>query len=140
MEVGFVVLGYIALFSWLAVAGWAKQKRKEREAYYRHEIEKRLIEKTDVTMEQILNLRRNDELNSWLQRREGIKLGGFITTAIGAGIFVGGLFVKTPLVSISAFGLIPLAVGLIVLLYTYVFYPKLSGRNEIPSESNRSAE
>ena len=123
MEVGFVVLGYIALFSWLAIAGWARQKRKEREAYYRHEIEKRLIEKTDVTMEQIVELRRKDEHTQWLQRREGLKLGGFITSAIGIGIIIGSRFVRTIDFSISAFGYIPLAVGLIILLYAYVFYP-----------------
>jgi hypothetical protein len=124
MEVGFVVLGYIALFSMWAVLGWAKQRRKEREAFYRYETEKKLIDKNNVSVEQILRLRNEDEYAGWLRRREGLKLGGLITTAIGLGGLMSLRFFDTDELVISPFSWIPLGIGLVILFYVYVLYPK----------------
>ena len=126
--VAFVVVAvfWAALFCWLTVVGWATQRRKEREAYYRHETEKRLVDKGEVTAEQLLRLRTEEERVRWLRRREGLKLGGLITTAAGIGIVVGFRFVDAGELAVSAMGWIPLGIGVVLLLYTYVLYPKLS--------------
>ena len=79
---------WVAFFSWLAVTGWARQRRREREAFYRNETEKRLLDKGEATAEQILRVRNQEERVRWLQRREGLKLGGLITVAVGVGIIV----------------------------------------------------
>jgi hypothetical protein len=121
---GCVAVTWLAFFSWLAVVGWAIQRRKEREAYYRHETEKKLLERGDASAEQFLQLRREEERTRWLRRREGLKLGGLITTALGIGILVGLRFVDTGTLSLSAVGWIPLAIGLVLLLYAYVLYPE----------------
>src|SRR5260370_22792113 len=39
------VVGSVVFFAFLSVEGWAQQKRREREAFYRHEVLKKLIEK-----------------------------------------------------------------------------------------------
>ncbi|UCF32419.1 MAG: hypothetical protein JSV78_08780 [Phycisphaerales bacterium] len=134
---GCVGLTWLAFFSWLAVVGWAIQRRKEREAFYRHETEKRLLEQGDASAEQFLQLRREEERTRWLRRREGLKVGGLITGAIGLGILLGLRFVDTGALSFSAVGWIPLGIGLVLVLYAYVLYPESPslGRGAPPAPS-----
>ena len=115
---------WLALFCWLAVVGWAKHRRLEREAYYHHETEKRLLEKGDAGAVQILRLRNEEQRVRWLQRREGLKLGGLIVTALGMGILVGLQFIDTGGLSFAGAGWVPLIIGLALLLYVYVLHPK----------------
>jgi hypothetical protein len=117
---------WVAFFSWLAVTGWAKQRRREREAFYRDETEKRLLDKGQASVEQILKVRNQQERVRWLQRREGLKLGGLVTTAVGFGIIVGLPMIEGTEQRLAGAGAIPLAIGLALLLYAYSFYPKLS--------------
>ena len=124
MAVIAVAVIWVALFCWLAVVGWAKHRRLEREAYYHHETEKRLLEKGDAGAAQILKLRNEEQRIRWLQRREGLKLGGLIVTALGTGILVGLQFIDTGGLSFAGAGWIPLIVGLALLLYVYVLHAK----------------
>ena len=142
----FLVVGvvWVAFFSWLTVVGWAIQRRKEREAYYRHETEKRLVDKGEVSTEQLLRLRNEEEHVRWIRRREGLKLGGLITAAAGIGLVVALRFVDTGGLTISAMGWIPLGIGVVLLLYTYVLYPTSpslgGGIPSIPSDERRADE
>lgn len=125
-----VAVVWVAFFSWMAVVGWAIQRRKEREAYYRHETEKRLVDQGAVTAEQLLGLRSVEERIRWLRRREGLKLGGLITAAAGVSIVVSFRFVDTGTLPVSAMGWIPLGIGIVLLLYVYVLcpvFPSLGG-------------
>lgn len=130
---------WIALFCWLAVVGWAKHRRGEREAYYRYEIEKRLLDKGETGATQILQLRRQREHARWLQRRESLRLAGVVTTTLGVGILVGLQFVDTGDLSLEGAGGIPLIIGLALLLYAYVLYPKLTeiDFDTLPQSSDR---
>ena len=140
----FILVGvfWVAFFAWVSVVGWAIQRRKEREAYYRHETERRLVDKGVVTAEQLLGLRSAEQRVGWLRRREGLKLGGLITAAAGIGIVVGLRFVETAQFSASALGWIPLCVGLVILLYAYVLCPKDTkpGSAAFPSPSGERAD
>jgi len=139
-----VAVFWVALFCWMTVVGWAIQRRKEREAYYRHETEKRLVDKGEFSAEQFLILRNEEERVRWLRRREGLKLGGLITAAAGIGIVVALRFIDTGELSISAMGWIPLGIGVVLLLYTYVLYPTSpslgGGSPSIPSDKRRADE
>ncbi len=117
---------YVALFSWLAVVGWARQRRLEREACYRHETEKKLVESGQATTDQIFMFRVEEERNRWLRRREGLRLGGFITAALGVGLVVGLRFVDTNELAVSMIGWIPFSIGAVMLLYTFVLYPRFT--------------
>lgn len=119
-----VAVIYVALFCWLAVVGWAKHRRLEREAYYRHETEKRLLEKGEAGARQILSLRNEEERTRWLRRREGFKVAGLITTALGAAILVSLQIIDTGEYSLAGAGGFPLIIGFTLLLYAYLLYPK----------------
>ena len=133
-----VAVIWVAFFSWMAVVGWAVQRRKEREAYYRHETEKRLVDKGEVSAEQLLGLRSAEERTGWLRRREGLKLGGLITFAAGIGIVVSLRFIDTGQLSLGPLGWIPLCVGFVLLLYAYLLYPKLTNLGSAASLSPSS--
>ncbi|MHC4698272.1 MAG: hypothetical protein ACYTFA_16190 [Planctomycetota bacterium] len=121
----FLLVGAVwtGFFSWMTVVGWAIQRRKEREAYYRHETEKRLVDKGEVSVEQLIELRREEDRTRWVRRCEGLKLGGLITTALGIGIVVCLPFLDPGEPSISTMGWIPIGIGVVLLLYAYVLYP-----------------
>ncbi len=114
---------WVVFFSWATVVGWAIQRRKEREAYYRHETEKRLVDKGGVSAEQLLGLRIEEERIRWLRRREGLKLGGLITTALGIGLLAAFQFVDMGRLSLAGTAGIPLIIGLALLLYVYALCP-----------------
>lgn len=128
-----VAVFWVAFFCWLTVIGWAIQRRKEREAYYRHETERRLVDKAEATAEEVVRLRNEEERARWLRRREGLKLGGLITGALGVGIVVSLRFIDTDRLAVSPIGWIPLVVGAVVLLYAYVLCPRFADpRENIP--------
>ena len=124
--VGFVVVGvfWLAFFAWTTVLGWSIQRRKEREAHYRHETEKQLIDQGQVSVEQLIRLRGQDERSSRLRRREGLKLGGLLTAGAGIGILVALQLIDTGEFELGALGWVPLGIGAALLLYAYVLYPK----------------
>ncbi|HEY1800848.1 MAG TPA: hypothetical protein VGG46_07930 [Terriglobales bacterium] len=70
-----------------------------------------------------LALLREHERNTSSRRRENIKLGGLITSAVGVGlmIFLGVMDTREPAYLL---GLIPLLVGIALFAYVYLFAPK----------------
>jgi hypothetical protein len=118
------IVGSIALFSWLAVYGWADARRKEREAYYRSETLKKIAESSGEAAKSTLELMREQEKNFVKRRLEGLKIGGLVTTAIGIGVMVllRGLDHDDP---IYLAGLIPLLIGVALLVYPFLLAPKV---------------
>jgi Flp pilus assembly protein TadB len=119
------IVGSIALFSFLAVNGWADARRKEREAYYRGETLKKIAESSGEAAKSALEMLREQEKFATRRRIEGLKLGGLITTAVGIGVMVllSGLRVAEP---IYLAGVIPVLVGLALLVYVFLLAPKES--------------
>ncbi len=113
---------YVALFAWLAVTGWAAQRRREREAFYRGETERGLVEQGKLTPECLLAMRREEELARLRRRREALKLGGWICAALGAGLHLGLRFVEDK--AVYQIGWVPLTLGMALLLYAHLLYPK----------------
>ena len=117
----FLAVGSIALFSFLAVATWSGERRREREAYYRSETVKKIAEAQGAGNsgeEEIIAARR---------RAEAQKLGGLITLAVGIGIAV---FLRAMLAAdhdpepAYLAGLIPGLIGLAMLVYAYILGPQ----------------
>jgi hypothetical protein len=123
----FLGVGSIALFSFLAVAAWSDARRREREAYYKSEALKKIAETQGAGAVEFLReeaLRRAEEKKDAARRqREGIKLGGLVTSAVGIGlmIFLWRLVDDEPVYLV---GLIPLLVGVALLAYSYLLAPK----------------
>ncbi|HEY6271639.1 MAG TPA: DUF6249 domain-containing protein [Terriglobales bacterium] len=119
----FLSVGAIALFSFVAVATWSESRRREREAYYRSETLKKIAETQGAGGSAALEFLREEEKNASHRRREGIKLGGLITVAVGIGfiVFLAAEERREPAYLV---GLIPLFVGLALLAYAYLLAPK----------------
>ena len=81
----FLAVAASGMWAFIAVATWADSRRKEREAYYRHETMKKISEMPGDTG---LELLREDERLAARRRRESIQLGGLVTSAIGIGLMI----------------------------------------------------
>jgi len=116
----FLAVAASGMWAFIAVVSWADIRRKEREAYYRHETMKKISE---MPGESGLALLREDERNTARGRRENVKLGGLITSAVGVGlmIFLRAIDSREPAYLV---GLIPFFVGIALLIYSYVLAPK----------------
>ena len=116
----FLAVAASGMWAFIAVASWADIRRREREAYYRHETMKKISE---MPGESGLALLREDDRNTARRRRENIKLGRLITSAIGVGfmIFLGAVDTQKAAYLV---GLIALLVGFALLAYSYVLAPK----------------
>lgn len=117
------IIGSVVFFAFLSVVGWARQKRREREAYYRHEVLKKLIEQGGAGGgQQVLELMRSEAELQDRQKREARILGGLITAVIGASVMI-LLYILVPVGGVWAAGLIPFSVGAVILLFA-LFTPK----------------
>jgi hypothetical protein len=116
----FLAVVVSGMWAFVAVVSWADIRRKEREAYYRHETMKKVAE---MPAEGGLALLREQERNNVRHRRENIKLGGLITLGVGIGlmIFLRAIDSAQPVYLV---GLIPLFVGIALLMHCYVLAPK----------------
>jgi hypothetical protein len=118
-----LAVGAVAVFGWLSVASWADARRREREAYYRSEILKRIAETQGSGANAALELYREQERAAADKRHEAYKLSGVITIGVGIGLmaFLRGVGDQAPAYLV---GLIPLLAGVALLLYAYVLAPK----------------
>ncbi len=119
----FLAVASVALFSFLAVVVWTEGRRKEREAYYQNETAKKLAESPGAGANSALELLREQERIAIRRTREGTKLGGLITAAVGIGVMVmiRGLERNEPA---YLAGLVPLLIGVAMLTYGYFLAPK----------------
>lgn len=116
----FLAVAASGMWAFVAAVSWADIRRREREAYYKHETMKRISE---MPGESGLALLREDGRSAMRRRRENIKLAGLITSAVGIGlmIFLRAVDSSRP---VYLAGLIALLVGLALLSYSYILAPK----------------
>jgi len=128
MENMIPIVGAVALFSFLAIASWGEQRRREREAYYRSEVLKKLSEASTDSSKRILDLMQEEKRGEQRRRGEALKLGGLITAAVGLGL---AIFLKLMLPihePVWAVGFIPLFIGVSLLVYALVLRPRSDDR------------
>lgn len=121
------IVGVVSFFSFLAVASWMKARLRERQAFYKSETIKKIAESQGGSA--ALEYLHDCDRTVARQRREGQKLGGLITLAVGIGFMI---FLRHVPISphsdgdSSAYlvGLIPSLVGVALLIYSYVLAPK----------------
>jgi hypothetical protein len=111
-------VGSIAMFSFLAVVGWAAQRRRERESYYRYEFRKRLVETGQMNSNDLRELHRYEVETEFQRRRQGLLAGGMITAGSGIGLIFGLRFIEDE--AVWMVGYIPLFIGLGMLAYGLV--------------------
>ena len=120
----FLSIGAIALFSFLAVASWSDNRRKERVAYYRSETLRKITETAGPGSNAPLEYLHHEEQISARQRRESIRLGSLITSAVGIGliIFLRGVAHEK---AIYLVGFIPLLIGVALFVYAQLLAPRV---------------
>lgn len=119
----FLSVGAIALFSFVAVASWSDNRRREREAYYNAETLRKIAEAQGTGAASALEYLREQETNRVRQAREGLKLGGLVISAVGLGFMV---FMRAMAHHPNAYliGAVPVLVGVALLAYVYLLSPK----------------
>src|SRR5258708_22316682 len=116
------VVGSVVCCAFQSVVGRAKKNRREREAFYRHEVLKKLIEQGGAGGQQVFEMMRKEVELRDRQRREARILGGLITAVIGVSLMI-LLYVLVPGEGVWSTGLIPFSVGTVILLFAF-FTPK----------------
>ena len=112
------IVAIVSVFTFVAVASWSDNRRKERETYYRHETYRKILEQGSQSAEPVLNLMRQEERQRADRRIEGLKLGGLITMVTGVGLFVFLRYVD-PTEGVHMVGLIPLLIGLVLAFHGF---------------------
>jgi hypothetical protein len=118
------IIGSIALFSFLAVSSWSDARRKERESYYRNEMLKKIAESSGDGARAAIELLHAEERSAIQRRREGLKLGGLITLAVGIALMIFLHAVAQGDPGAYLVGVIPALIGAALLLYAYVLAAK----------------
>jgi Flp pilus assembly protein TadB len=116
------IVTMIAVFAFVSVAVWTDNRRKEREAFYRSELLRKLAEVTPEQAQQLREGMREDEANQQRRLREGLKLAGVIVTLVGLGI--GAMLAVLGSGHAWAAGLVPFAVGVALLVYAFLLAPR----------------
>lgn len=116
------IVAIICVFTFVAVATWSENRRKEREAYYRSETHQKMLDGSPESADAVRALIREEEERKERRRAEnlrmGLKLGGLITMVVGIAlaIFLYYLVDDEPVYMV---GLIPLLVGLVLALFGF---------------------
>ncbi|MEZ5332327.1 MAG: DUF6249 domain-containing protein [Thermoanaerobaculia bacterium] len=116
------IVSVICTFIFLTTLVWAKLRRRERDAYYRHELAKAMIQRGAEGDEVARLLRKSNP--GLAERREALKLGGFLTLALGVGFMVGFQWIPAD-EPIWKLGFVPTLLGLAMLLHAFT-----SGRSD----------
>jgi len=118
VEVVIPAVAIVAVFTFIAVASWSDNRRRERESYYRHETLRKAMEQPGESSSQILALMREEENRRERKRVEGLRLGGLITTVSGIGImvFLAAMETEEPAYLVGG---IPLLIGLVLTIHGF---------------------
>jgi len=127
MMLTFPLAVMVVVFTFVIVIHWVDSQRKERESYYKSETLRRITEAPGEGATAAVELLREDERLKEMKTREGFKIGGIITVAVGVGltIFLHSLMSHGNSDVPYLVGLIPLFVGVAMLGYVYFMAPPL---------------
>jgi hypothetical protein len=106
----FLAVGAVALFSMISIAVWSGARQKEREAYYKNDMLKKLAEAQGPGANSALELLREEARIVTVRTRWGLQIGGLVTVAVGLGLLI-FLRVLVGPNGVWLCGLIPLFVG-----------------------------
>jgi hypothetical protein len=115
------IVGTASTFTFLSVFWWALQRRREREALYRHETARRLIERGEA--ERAISWLREDEAAAEGRRREGLRLSALVWIATGTGVLLGLPKLQK---EEAILGWVPLLIGAALLVYLFFSRRKTS--------------
>ncbi len=85
---GFLAVSAVALFTMITVSSWAEARRKEREAYYRNDMLKKLAEAQGAGADAALQILREEARLEAIRKRQDMRIGGLVTFAAGVGVMI----------------------------------------------------
>ena len=113
----------IAGIAMVVLIVWFGIRQKEKESLHRNELLRKIAESQGDAAQRVLEMIRQQDYESQVRRREGVKLAGLITTAVGIGLIpMLALIVRSEPVWTA--GLIPLFVGIALFCYVFFFSSK----------------
>lgn len=115
------IAGSVALFTFLAVASWAKQRRKERESYYRYEFRKQLVDAGKMDASDVRDLMQYEQETTLYRARQSSLVGGFVLLGVGAGLLLGLQWIDD---GVWMVGYIPFFIGLALTIYALFVAPR----------------
>ena len=115
------VASVIGIFTLLAVIGYARERRRERESLYRHETARKLVEQGQMNFEQFAAFERAEALRPLAARRRGLALVGSVLSVTGL-MFYGAFQQIRPeaapgMRELAPLGYIPMGIGVVLLLH-----------------------
>ena len=108
----FLSVTVTVIFSFVAVVLWTTERRKEREAYYRHETIKKLSE--SAAPGAVIEFLRETDRVSARRLRGALRLAGPVVASAGIGVMI---FLKSIGGPVYLAGVIPLCVGVALFVY-----------------------
>jgi hypothetical protein len=116
---GFLAVGALALFTMISVSSWADARRKEREAYYKSDMLKKVSEAQGPGAASALELLREETKIETARRKQGMKIGGLVCFAAGLGtlVLLKALVTEEP---VYLSGLIVMLIGIALFGGSYV--------------------
>jgi hypothetical protein len=122
----------IAVFAMVVLVVWLGVRQKEKESAHRHELLRKIAESQEAAAQRVLDMIREQEYEAQIRRREGMKLGGLITSAVGLALMP-MLYMLVPSKPAWIAGMIPLLVGIALSVYVFFLAPKLNrGDRKLP--------
>ena len=111
------IVTVVSMFTFITIAIWIGNRRKERDAFYKSETLRRITEAQGEGPRAALELLREEERLKTLQGRENLKIGGVVNLAVGIGLAI--LLRALVSWSVALSGLIPILIGVALLVYVY---------------------
>lgn len=117
----FLSVGAVAMFAmFIPLTTWMDTRRKEREAYYKAEMIRRVAESSGDGAKAAMEMMREDARQKRIRTLEGLKVGGVINVFVGVALIV---FLRVLLGggagSPFLCGLIPGLIGVAMLVYVF---------------------
>jgi len=106
----FLAVGAVALFSMVSIATWSGARQKEREAYYKNDMLKKLADAQGPGANSALELMREEARLIAQRTRWGLQISGLVTGAVGLALLI-FLRVLVGPNGVWLCGLIPLFIG-----------------------------
>jgi len=119
----FLSVGAVALFVvFIPLVTGMDTRRKEREAFYKAETMRRLVESSGDGAKAALEMLKEQDRQQRVKTREGMKIGGMINLAVGLALVI---FLRALVGNEPAYlcGLIPGFIGIAMLTYALFVAP-----------------
>ena len=125
----FLSIGAVALFVvFIPLVSWIESRRKEREAFYKADMMRRLAEASGDGAKAALELLREEERMKAIKQREGLKIGGLVNLGVGIGLSIMLYSIADGSHGPYLVGLIPALLGVSLLVYVYAMAAPIEPR------------